>query len=627
MNWKRRLLKHSVAAITIVVLTILVEILVFNKNAIKHEKYTDTYSEKTADSSGFATRKYGDKRASIIVIDNKYINKMNLEFDSDDNFNYTIELSVINKFGKKAIKKINDKSYSELSRTYLNVGSSASKVKIIYPKEVKLNQITISNEFQYNWIVIVFLLFTGGLIYICIFCKRLVAENIEYAFLITAISLGLVMVISLPENLQSWDEQIHYNRAYMYSYNDKVPYTESAWMLKTLAVPKVDTLEDKLAVQSLLNKYDDKDDKVTEIDKDSNFITYGGRAYILQAFALWIARTCGMKFATGLVMARMFNLFMYVFIMFFAIKLAKHGKRILTIIGLLPTSVFLAASFSYDAYVTAFLTFGFVMIVNEFTDSENPLSWKRILAAVLAITVGSFAKAVYIPLLLMLLFLPKQKFSDKKQSIAFRTGIIIVFLVMMSTFVLPALTNATSGVDSGGDSRGGDTSVTRQLNSVIEHPIEYAELLAGTIIKTAPDYLLGYPSRTFFAYLGGDKGALLYISMILTVFVAFTEGTMENYLPLKRKEKAALAVVIAGIICLIWTALYLDFTPVGLNSIHGVQPRYYIPLMFPIILLIENGRVRCHRVSDFRYNQVVLIGSMIVLSGMIYQYIIVPCCL
>lgn len=626
MNWKKRILKHSIAAVVIVVLALLTELLIFNSHALNNKGYTDTYKEKSKGTEGFAVRKYGEEKAAVLAFDKKYINKISIAFDTEEDVSYKIELTAINKFDKEYTDTIRDKAYGELEKSYINVGKCCSKIKIIYPEDAKLYSISVSNELKYNPYRILFLIFTLGLFYSFFTCRRLVANKIEYAFLMSALLLGSVMVMALPENFKSWDEQIHFNRAYMYSFDDTVEYTEAAWRLKTLDVPEADTIEEREEVCEMLNDEDEYGEIVKELEKDSNFITYGGRAYILQAFALWLAREYGWKFTTGIVLARYFNLITYVIMMFFAIKCARHGKRILTIIGLLPTSLFLASSFSYDAYVTAFLTFGFVMVVNEFVCIEEKINWKRILAGVLGIVVGSFAKAVYIPLILFLCFLPKEKFISKKQKWMFKISIIIVFVVMMSTFVLPAITNVRSGVDAGGDARGGDTSVTRQLESVMEHPVEYAELFISSVVKTAPEYFLGHSSRTFMAYLGRDSGTLFYLSLLITVFVAFTEGTMGNYLPLSRKSKFALAGVIFCIIGLIWTALYLDFTPVGLNMINGVQARYYIPLMFPAILIIENGRVRCHRVSEFRYNQIVLYGSVIVLSGMIYNYILVKCC-
>ena len=53
------------------------------------------------------------------------------------------------------------------------------------------------------------------------------------------------------------------------------------------------------------------------------------------------------------------------------------------------------------------------------------------------------------------------------------------------------------------------------------------------------------------------------------------------------------AVLIFGTACLVWTALYLDFTPVGSMVINGVSPRYYLPLIFPLSLIFINQKVRC----------------------------------
>lgn len=626
MDWKKRLLKHSIAAILIIVLSCMAEILIFNGHAVMNRQYNDTYKEKSGKREGFAVRKYGDDKAAVLVFDEKYIDKISIKFDSEEDVEYKAELTAINKFDKEYTDTVKDKAYDELDKSYINIGKNCSKTKIIYPSDAELVSIGISNEYRFNLLRAMFIICAMGLAYSFFTCRRLVGSKIEFGFLMSAMLLGSIMVLALPEDLRSWDEQVHFNRVYMYSFDDTVEYTPAAWRLKTLDVPYIDTLEEKMEVQKLLNYEDEYGETVSEVQKDSNFIAYGGRAYILQAFALRLARECGWQFTTGLVLARYLNLITYVLIMFLAIKYASHGKRILTIIGLLPTSLFLASSFSYDAYVTAFLTFGFVMIVNEFVYAQEKLNWKRILAGVAGIVLGSFAKAVYVPLLLFLCFLPKEKFADNKQKWMFKLSVIIVFIVMMSTFVLPTLTNARSGIDSGGDKRGGDTSVTRQLESIAEHPLEYAELFMTSVVKTAPEYFLGSGSRTFMAYLGGNRGTLFYISLLITVFVAFTEGTMSNYLPLSRKSKLALAGIVFCVIGLIWTALYLDFTPIGLNAINGVQARYYIPLMFPVILLIENGRVRCHRVSDFRYNQIALYASVIVLAGMIYDNILVKCC-
>ena len=40
---------------------------------------------------------------------------------------------------------------------------------------------------------------------------------------------------------------------------------------------------------------------------------------------------------------------------------------------------------------------------------------------------------------------------------------------------------------------------------------------------------------------------------------------------------------------LIWTAMYVSFTPPGSAEIAGVQGRYFVPLMFPLYLALSGA--------------------------------------
>ena len=64
----------------------------------------------------------------------------------------------------------------------------------------------------------------------------------------------------------------------------------------------------------------------------------------------------------------------------------------------------------------------------------------------------------------------------------------MVFVAMMSTFMLPVLIQPTS---YGGDPRGGDTSVSEQLIHIFSHPWTYTKLLLSSIWKTFNDYTVG----------------------------------------------------------------------------------------------------------------------------------------
>ena len=80
------------------------------------------------------------------------------------------------------------------------------------------------------------------------------------------------------------------------------------------------------------------------------------------------------------------------------------------------------------------------------------------------------------------------------------------------------------------------------------------------------------------------------MSLIYLLFVTFT-----NYISKKRISKgikAVLGVLLVGMYVLIPTALYLSFTEVGSSTIEGVQPRYYICLLLPLLLILTPNKKR-----------------------------------
>ncbi len=73
---------------------------------------------------------------------------------------------------------------------------------------------------------------------------------------------------------------------------------------------------------------------------------------------------------------------------------------------------------------------------------------------------------------------------------------------------------------------------------------------------------------------------------------------------------------------LIWTALYLSFTPVGQDSVDGVQPRYYFPLAIPFLLLFSNGKIK-HEIRPEVYSQIAFLPVVLInLYGLLKLFLI-----
>ena len=111
---------------------------------------------------------------------------------------------------------------------------------------------------------------------------------------------------------------------------------------------------------------------------------------------------------------------------------------------------------------------------------------------------------------------------------------------------------------------------------------------------------------------------------LIAVSIAYTVGTDctdEKTEDMKLWQKFSVSVIVFGVMCLIWTALYLSFTPVGLSQINGVQGRYYIPITIWILWILRNKKI-INKMNPARDHLVVIALSLGILLPIIYRNII-----
>ena len=86
-----------------------------------------------------------------------------------------------------------------------------------------------------------------------------------------------------------------------------------------------------------------------------------------------------------------------------------------------------------------------------------------------------------------------------------------------------------------------------------------------------------------------DKWVMLLIPLLLLLFFYNDE---ENPFVYTKKQRITSGLIIFVVVGLIWTALYLSFTTVGSTVIHGVQARYYLPILLPTSYVLFGGRIK-----------------------------------
>ncbi len=279
-----------------------------------------------------------------------------------------------------------------------------------------------------------------------------------------------------------------------------------------------------------------------------------------------------------------------------------------------------------------FFTLGCVIWANEMFFYKRKNSIKEILLMTALFTIGSFSKAVYIPIILLVTLLPALKTVSKKRRIMIGIGVVVVFSLVMMTFILPTLTSTVArDLSLGGDARGGDTNIVGQLISMLKHPWASVKLMVSNITNLDTFRNLGRVDKDNF-FFGNllflnfgemgvlpDKWCILLIPLLL--MIGFTRDENRIQYSLKVWDVMVICVSIIATVALIWMALYLSFTPVGDENIAGVQARYYMPLIYLLISLVPNTKI-CFDIDKSRIPQLIFIGAFILGSVMLYKCVL-----
>ena len=303
-----------------------------------------------------------------------------------------------------------------------------------------------------------------------------------------------------------------------------------------------------------------------------------------------------------------------------AVAIVPIGKRLLSVMAVLPTMIFTSTVYTYDITVNVCIIIGLCIFIKEVLDAETFFSNKWRIIYFASMIIGCMPKAVYAPLVLNVFFLPKDKFKSSKDEKIFKIVSVLVFLVLMSTFVLPTL--LSSNVE--GDTRGGNTSVTTQMSYVLGQPIAYAIVLLKNVGHTFVSYVLK-DSFDSFAYCGNVTMPFAFSALLVGTALTDTYSKKrEKSLSVKTRIVAMLSIL--ATIVLIWTALYLSFTEVGETRIAGVQARYYLPFLFLFYLCFRTDKIK-NNYKEENYQMVIMFIACGMLMYQMVRILLVGSCL
>jgi len=445
---------------------------------------------------------------------------------------------------------------------------------------------------------------------ICIIVARRKKLELHKVFAITAMIIGLVyMIIITPLSVP--DEQTHYSLSYKLS--NYILFQEN----KNTAQPEhfdFTYFHGHKNVPEAYHRFSD-DLFLDETSDQGSYKINKSIAYPIerlpQTLGLSLGRILNLNFLGIFYLGRFFNLLFYVLILTLAIRKIPYFKAMIFIVGILPMSIQQAASFSTDSFINSMAIFLIANFVYSIIKSESIMTKREILTILIVSALLAPAKVIYVFIVFMGLLIPKERFRDNRNRIAF-IGLLLLVSVGLILFI-KGVAVVNIGTNSSTDNWAGERFYV--LKDIISDPIGSIKIYIDTMVF-----------RWEFYFLTSIGGLLSGLTLHISNFFVYCFALLLMMSALKQKHdnyvftinKRIVLLIISGItIFLVMTAMLLGWTPRSYNIIEGVQGRYFIPVIPLIMMAFRNHIIVINKEIDKNLVVIAILLQYCVISSVI----------
>jgi uncharacterized membrane protein len=306
-----------------------------------------------------------------------------------------------------------------------------------------------------------------------------------------------------------------------------------------------------------------------------------------QALGITLARILHLNSIWLAYLGRMCNLLFFVVMTTLAMKRLPFGKEVLFGVALLPMTLHLSASFSYDVMVMGCL-FYFTAVCLDLAYEKEKVRAVDVFVLMALMGVAGPCKMVYAAMMGLCLLIPVRKFGGWLKwviSAAAVAGIWAVAMLLVNRQTIATYATVTEQVVPWAEEAG------YSLGYVLHNPGKTIQLFYNTLLWQAEHYHL----TMIGAYLGNLDQVLDVPYLVVLAFTGCLIG-----LSLKKPgetiridggRRAWIVVVCAGCVGLILLSMLIAWTPISAYVINGVQGRYFLPFLPVLLMALKNDRL------------------------------------
>ncbi len=384
----------------------------------------------------------------------------------------------------------------------------------------------------------------------------------ENAFLIVGSVFCIFLYLAMPMT-KAHDEPVHGLRIYEYKEGKIVNNGKSV----TLPEGVIWTLRDKPFYKDLFQQKEIYNTQTQPVLYEYRMSTYSPISYFPHIVGVYTASFFTTNAMIQVYVARLFNMVTCIVLLYFAIKNIPYGKNVLFLLALIPIAVEGYISLSADgiAIASSFLFFSYTLKLKQ--EKENAIGYKQILFLTILAIVVAISKTVYLPIVLLLSIIPKEKFKKNKK-----------WLVVSSIFMLALVIDflwycyGTQPIDS-------------TQGKEIEISFSYVQKIVYTMVEKFSDYF----NEIWGGKLEYNENVSIFVfPYVIFLAIVFMIQKGENY-SFTKFEKLILSGIFLSIVFLIFTAMYQTWSRHDIAYIEGVQGRYFLPILPLGVLLFARG--------------------------------------
>ena len=312
-------------------------------------------------------------------------------------------------------------------------------------------------------------------------------------------------------------------------------------------------------------------------------------AHAPQAVGIALGRLLNLNTLPLLYLGRVCNLLFFVLMTWLAMKRLPFGKEVLFGVALLPMTLHLSASFSYDVMIMGSL-FCFTAVCLDLAYEKERVSWRDVLILAVLMAAAGPCKMVYTVFLGLCLLIPVRKFGGWGRWAASALavgGACAVSMYLVNSQVIAsyaAVVQEESYVQWAGE-----TGYSFAL--MIHQPLRTLKMFYHTLLWQAQHYHM----TMIGAYLGNLDPVLDVPYLLVTAFTLGLLGLAFQKPGEQRRihggRRAWIILLCAGCAAATMASMLIAWTPLSSKVIVGVQGRYFLPFLPVLLMALKNGTV------------------------------------